>query len=91
MNTAREIKQVISIIHRKTVPPHNSADVLTIAKTVIARETKVVLAGMKKASCVNKGQTVWRNLWRDGAADPMSPVENNLIRAEEGEGAGLDR
>lgn len=51
--------------------------------------SQAALAGMKKTSCANKGQTVWRNLRRHGAADPMSPVENNLIRAEEGERAGL--
>lgn len=35
INTAREIKQVISIIHRKTVPPHYSAKVRTKGKKTI--------------------------------------------------------
>lgn len=58
INTAREIKQVISIIYRKAVPPHYSAKVGTKEKNVITGETKAALVGMKKTSCANKGQTV---------------------------------
>lgn len=43
---------------------------------------------MKKTSCANKGQTVQNHVWRDRAADPMSPVEYNLIRAEGEERVG---
>lgn len=89
INTAREIKQLSSIIYRKAVLPHYSAKAVTKDQTVITWETKTASTGMKKTSCANKGQTVWRNLGRDGATDPMSPVENNLIRAEGGERVGL--
>lgn len=93
INTAGEIKQVISIIHRQTVPPHYLAKISDKREktNAVSQETKAALAERTKTSCVNKGQTVWRNLRRQGAAEPMSPVEDNLIRAEGGGGFTEDQ
>lgn len=72
INTTREIKQVISTVHGKAVPPHYSAKVRTKENKIfsIASGTKAALAGVRKTSCANKGQTVWGNLWRDTAKTP---------------------
>lgn len=78
INTARQIKQVISVIHREAVSPHHSPE---------------TAQNSEKKTSDRRGRTPGRRLvrkikdklWRrDITAEPMSPVEVNLIRLREG-------
>lgn len=61
-------------------------------KTDWAGNGTAALAGMRRYSIywVKKGQLVRRNVWSHRTTDPMRPVEDNPIRAQEGERTGCD-